>query len=368
MRKKKIFLILVSLLAFSFHSFQQTNEKNNSEKTTIILVHPYFDDVNSIIYFIENNIIEIPNINLLCIFYKKAQHDYDKILDLIKNNNYPFINLKLIEGNINPKDLFSNNSMSKIYYALFKDSKGIMFFGGYDIPPSIYSQKTRFSTEILNPQRYYFELSFLFHLLGGYQNESYQPFLNENLNYVIHGYCLGMQTMNVATGGSLIQNIPIEIYNLKYVEDVLELEQDKQHFDYKYSLTKDEELCFNFHKISFEKTGFFVNELEYDTTQHPYVFSSHQQSIKDLGYGFKIAATSLDKKVIEAIYHENYINVVGLQFHPEYDTLYKASNELCKFNIDDTNLISHFDFFKKSNSYQFHTKYWKYFSESILKD
>ncbi len=36
------------------------------------------------------------------------------------------------------------------------------------------------------------------------------------------GICLGMQNLNVALGGSLYQDIPSEIYGVRYVEDVLE--------------------------------------------------------------------------------------------------------------------------------------------------
>lgn len=41
-----------------------------------------------------------------------------------------------------------------------------------------------------------------------------------------------MQTMNVATGGTLIQDIPSEIYKLQYVEDVLKLDPARLHRNY----------------------------------------------------------------------------------------------------------------------------------------
>ncbi len=59
-------------------------------------------------------------------------------------------------------------------------------------------------SETTDPGRHFFEVSFLFHLLGGSRNESFKPLLDENPGYMVTGFCLGMQSMNVATGGILI--------------------------------------------------------------------------------------------------------------------------------------------------------------------
>jgi hypothetical protein len=61
---------------------------------------------------------------------------------------------------------------------------------------------------ITDPHRHYLELSFLFHLLGGFQDESFLPLLEERPEYPVLGICLGMQSMNVATGGDMIRIFP----------------------------------------------------------------------------------------------------------------------------------------------------------------
>ena len=367
MKKFTLFLVIVFLSIIFFYPFQHTRAQDNPKKTTIILVDPYLEDVESIIYFIENKLIDIPKVELVGVFYTKAINDFAKINQFLEDQRYSYIRLELIDGNLIEDELFKNNSLSDKFYTLFKESDAILFFGGYDIPPSIYGQKTKSTTNIYNPNRYYFELSLLFHLLGGSQNNNFRPYLEENPNYIIHGYCLGMQTMNVATGGSLVQNIPNEIYGLDYVEDILNLDRDKQHYQYYYSLTKDINFRFNFHKISFVQTDYFTNVFNYDTTFHPFVFSNHQQSVLNLGKGFNIAATSMDKKVIEAISHSKYKNVLGLQFHPEIEELYKINDKKFKISPNDTSLISYNEFLLNNNSLKFHKEYWKFFSELFKK-
>ncbi len=93
------------------------------------------------------------------------------------------------------------------YRKIFEHSEGTVFFGGPDLPPEVYNEKTSLHTSIYDPYRHYFELSFLFHLLGGYQAEKFEPLLKEDPDYLIYGFCLGMQTMNVATGGTMMQRM-----------------------------------------------------------------------------------------------------------------------------------------------------------------
>jgi putative glutamine amidotransferase len=71
----------------------------------------------------------------------------------------------------------------------------------------------------------------------------------------------------------------------------------------------------------------------------------------------------MDKKVIEAISHKQYRNVLGLQFHPEDDRLYKINERKYKFTPIDTLSISTYEFLKTNNSLEFHKAYWKYFSK-----
>jgi putative glutamine amidotransferase len=75
--------------------------------------------------------------------------------------------------------------------------------------------------------------------LGGYGNEDFEPFLKEKPKYLVTGFCLGMQTMNVATGGTLIQDIPAEIYGATTSEKTLEIGRANLHRNYWQEVVDD---------------------------------------------------------------------------------------------------------------------------------
>lgn len=364
MRKYVGYLLILVFIAISFFHCSHPYEKIDQEKTRIVLVHPHVSYLKSFIYLIENKIIDIPDLELIGVIYTRADNDSDNLKEFLEESDYPYVHLQKIDGDLNQDNLFQENSCSKNFYKMFKDTDGILFLGGDDLPPSIYEQKTSLLTDIRNPHRHYFELSFLFHLLGGRQNNNFQPYLEENPNYVVYGFCLGLQTMNVATGGTLYQDIPHEIYGLEYVEDVLNLEQDLQHKNYWRNLFADDDLMSdNFHRIQLLEDQFFIKELKLSSGEHPLVCSCHHQAIEKLGKGFKVIATSIDGKVIEAIAHEKYKNVIGTQFHPEAFDLYSPEGKKYKRAPDDTELLSNHEILENQRSLQFHQKFWEYFSK-----
>jgi len=363
---KKNIIIFQILLLFSLLLFQcKFEEQDVQEKTTIVLVNPSTWDIRSIAYLINNQIIEIPNPDLLAVFYSKSEHRITPAKEFVEDRDISFIRFMEVDGDLLEDNLFQQNDCTEKFYNIFQQSEGILFFGGADFPPVIYSQKTSLLTNIRTPHRHYFELSFLFHLLGGSQNENHQPFLEEKPDYVLYGFCLGMQSMNVATGGSMFQDIPSDIYGLKYVEDVLDLEINQRHRNYWRNLSTDNNLNgHNFHKISLSENQFFTNRMK--IKNQPFVLSSHHQAVKDLGKEFAVAATSLDGKVVEAIAHKQYENVLGVQFHPESITLYSPNENKYKFAPNDTLLISEHDLIKEKGGLKFHQEFWKYFSSLFL--
>ena len=67
-------------------------------------------------------------------------------------------------------------------------------------PPS--SGKRRASSRpIEDPVRHYFEVSAIFHLLGGSQDPAFQGLLEGRPDFPVLGICLGCQSLNVGTGG-----------------------------------------------------------------------------------------------------------------------------------------------------------------------
>jgi len=342
--------------------------KPTPDKTTLVIVHPDRGALQSFLELLDRDIITIPDLQIMALYYAKADYDLTRINDYIDSQPDIRIEMRVLTGDLDEHNLFQTNSLSSAFEEVFNQSEGTLFLGGGDFPPAIYSQKTHLLTHIYTPYRHYFELSFLFHLLGGAQNQDFVPLLDNKPDYVVNGFCLGMQSMNVAAGGTMYQDIPLEIYGRHYVEDVLTLSPDQQHRNYWRNFGFRANLSWaNFHRLRFSENALFTVQMALDTGDHPRVCSSHHQAVKELGQGFRIAATTLDGKVVEAISHDCFVNVYGVQFHPEPSSLYDPQARSYRFSLPDTSQCNYYELLNRDNSYQFHRRYWAYFSQLFYK-
>jgi putative glutamine amidotransferase len=218
-------------------------------------------------------------------------------------------------------------------------------------------------SEVTDPNRHLFELSFLFHLLGGRQNEEFMPFLHFKKDYFVTGFCLGLQTMNVATGGTLTQDIPAQTYKKKNTEEIVKMKKEQLHRNYWQEISKDTLLMgINFHQIQYTAHPFFQKTVRAVKESKPLVLSSHHQSIDELGKNLVVTATSTDGNVIEAIHHRLFTNVFAVQFHPEVPELYTEGKKL-KFSPQD-NPKSFYEILSAEDR-DFHVKYWLTISKAI---
>lgn len=331
----------------------------NAQEKRLIMVHPTEYNLKLFTYLIDQKIVHIDNLKIIGVYHSNETYDYSKSMDYLKNNSYPYISLKEISDSIHPNNIYSRNNLTNTFNQLFENSDGIFFFGGPDLPPSIYGEQMSLLTRMTDPYRHYFEASFLFHLLGGSQNPEHKPLLDSKPNYVVYAICLGMQTMNIATGGTMIQDIPSELYGFNFVEEVLAAKNNIQHRNYNNNLFINETLFSgSFHEISIKNqnpiTGNYTENLK------PLIYSNHHQAIEKLGKNLEVIATSTDGKVIEAIKHKKYPNVLGIQFHPEGSYLH--NDEIKYRKTPDDQLKSGKEILIENNSYQFHLELWKTFS------
>lgn len=351
---KRILLSITLIIFFFSISVSQENR--------LILVHPTEYNLELFTYLTNNHIINIDNLKIIGIYHKNEVYDYSKSKKFLANLDNPNIELMEIQDNITPDQLYQENNCTKKFTELFKNSKGIFFLGGPDLPPAIYGEQMSLLTSMTDPYRHYFEASFLFHILGSSQNNDFIPLLESNPNYTVYAICLGMQTMNIATGGTMIQDIPSEAYNHKFVEEVLAADNNTQHRNYNNNLFVDSTLFSgNFHEIKITDHRALAGS--YNENLKPLIYSNHHQAIEKLGKDLAVIATSMDGKIIEAIAHKKYKNVLGIQFHPEGTYLHDPEIKYRKIPSDELKagkliLIN-------QNSYDFHLEYWKTFSEKI---
>jgi len=364
--KRLLLLLSIFLIAGSIKS-QVINETQKSKsKKTIVLVNPGVFYLKSIAYMTDNGIFPSENIKYLAVFYTKSEVKISEAKAFVNQNNIDYIKFQEVYGNLDKNNIYKTNMCSQDFYDIFKSTDGIIFFGGWDIPPVFYGGKTELTVGIRTPNRHLFELSFLFHLLGGNQDLAYRAFLEEKPYYSVLGICLGMQTMNVATGGDMYQDIPSDIYGLKYVEDVLKLDPDQQHRNYYKNIYPLDEIDnHSFHHVKIinpdlrKRWGMPANF-------NPLVVSSHHQAVRLLGKDMIIAATSMDSKVIETLVHKRFPNVIGVQFHPEFYTLHDPDSKKIKFNPMERELVTEHEILIKNKSYKFHRNFWVSFINSIV--
>mgnify|MGYP001828463767 FL=1 len=331
---------------------------SSKAQDTLLLFHPTAYNLEVFQKLLDEGLFTMDGYHLLGVYHPGESYDYSKALAYIDKEHCSHVSLRQIKGELGPENIYGEHQASDQFRKLFEGSEGALFMGGPDIPPVVYGEEVHLLTMVTDPFRHYLELSYLFHLLGGSQDPDWIPFLEEKPNYLVNGICLGMQTMNVATGGTMVQDIPTELYGIWQAEDILALPGDQMHRNYLDYLNTgcEDPTSYHFHKIRLLPGMILTNGIGYNKGTAPLVLSSHHQAIEKLGTGWEIAATSMDGKIIEAIQHTRYQNVLGIQFHPEKPGLFDPAIEHpqgCNSTINFQKAIAYGD------SYLFHVTFWK---------
>ena len=329
----------------------------------LVLLHPTVSNIINMVWMVENKVIDIPGVELLGVYSASEVYDYKLSENYIREHHIKNYNLLKVTGEIKPEEVFKENSCTPVFRKLFRESDAILFFGGPDIPAAVYGEKQNFLTVVTDPNRHYFETSLFFHLIGGSRNPEFKPFLDKNPNFIVRAFCLGMQTMNVAAGGNLLQDIPSEIYHKNTLEEAAALPVNDQHRSSLAPMYPLSDLFGGiFHQIRMTKSGYLKELIDKSAVKYPRVLSAHHQAVGRIGANLEIVATSMDGKIAEGLQHKIFRNVVGVQFHPEPASLYQPESILTTI---PGKTFSPNELLKKSNSLIFHELFWKDFSEKV---
>lgn len=364
--KKTVLLFFSLLFILGAYSQDFFNTDFNKRKRYVILCDPTVQRIKTIQYLTNANLLSIKKnkVKFVGVYFEDQNYNFDKTKEYIKANKLSNFFLHKVRGDLDEDRLFKSNNISDELKLVFENSVGIFFFGGPDIPPGIYGEENTRSV-VTDPERHYYEASFLFHLLGGSQNENFKPFLEERPDYMVTGFCLGMQTMNVATGGTLIQDIPAELFGAETAEATVKIGRLNMHRNYWQKIITDPLLMgINLHTIKFTDHPFFSETVGVSKNAKPRIYSSHHQAVEKLGKGMKATCLSPDGKIIEGLVHTNYPNVFAVQFHPEVPALYEDIY-VRRFHPEDKPQSYH-DIIGKS-SVRFHEQYWEHISKVLKK-
>lgn len=158
---------------------------------------------------------------------------------------------------------------------------GFLFAGGIDLAPELYGEKPLNDTVKVDPERDRTELTALPLIL-----KTSKPVLS---------ICRGIQSNNVALGGTLYQDIPSQ------------LEKSLPHSQ---TVSGDEET----HEVFIEKDSKLYEILGEEKIM---TNSFHHQSVKAPADGLYVSARSSDG-VIEALENKNHPYHIMVQWHPEF--------------------------------------------------
>lgn len=159
---------------------------------------------------------------------------------------------------------------------------GVIMIGGDDYPPSLYNEKQHETVELMPKERSDYDVE----LARAVLKTDRLPFL---------GICAGCQCLNIASGGSLIQDIPSHKPDSKVAH-----RGSQGAVRHIVTLVPGSKLAKIYGKTSFE------------------VPTAHHQCVGKVGSQLKVAANTEDG-IVESVENPQRPFVVGVQWHPERD-------------------------------------------------
>lgn len=289
----------------------------------LVIFNPETFNLRALTTLRNNGTIDIPGLTVVGVYHGRQTGNFAESRKYVEENKIDWIKFHVISAEISEPVLFKRNACTPEFEQIVRKADGVIFFGGPDIPPSVFGEKTLLLTNISDPYRHYLESSAVFHLLGGSQDEKFAPLLEGRPGFPVLGICLGFQTLNVGTGGTLVQDIWTETYGKTTAEDVIALGPEQWHNNpYRLLFPLDRLMGYNFHSLQLGDNGLFVKVMGFKSSDHPRILSSHHQALEKMGRGLVAIASSRDGRVVEAVGHKQYPNVLGIQFHPEHPLLF----------------------------------------------
>ena len=336
-----------------------------SENVRLTVLYPSLGDLKALEQLRDKGLISLENLLVIGLYHEKQLTNFEESIRFATEDGRDWLKFHKLGDNLHPDTLFEKNDLSEELQKIFSYSDGLLLFGGADIPPSVYKEKTSLLTHISTPYRSLLDTTVVFQLLGGWQDDAFKPYCQTYPDFPVLGLCLGLQSLNVGTGGTLFQDISSEIYGKTRIEDIIAMKRKNWHANPFARLFPKELRSSNMHRIMLLEDGKFVKDWGFRKEDKPFVYSSHHQAVEKLGKGLRVIAISLDGKVVEAIEHTTYPNILGVQFHPEARSLWDTDKKsrLTPEDKEETDLFSVLE--NNPPSLAFHKKIWSWFSQKL---
>jgi putative glutamine amidotransferase len=158
---------------------------------------------------------------------------------------------------------------------------GLLLTGGADVDPGLYGEQPHETVTRVIPERDAFEIALCREAL--------------DRDRALLAICRGHQVLNVATGGTLIQDIPSQVSGAR------DHDPDRERWE-------------TAHEVRILPRTRLREILGAETID---VNSFHHQAVRELGQGLVVSAASTADGVIEGIEAPGRRLAVGVQWHPE---------------------------------------------------
>ena len=165
---------------------------------------------------------------------------------------------------------------------------GLLLTGGEDVAAALYGEEKHAATIEVAPERDAFEIALV--------KEAHR------IGLPIFAICRGIQVLNVAFGGTLVQDIPTQMANAL-----------------PHAFTTPPHKAFDYaHDVWVDTNSLLATLMaeRLNGSDSCAVNSRHHQAVKDVAPGFKVVATAPDG-IIEAIEDPAARFCLGVQWHPE---------------------------------------------------
>lgn len=183
--------------------------------------------------------------------------------------------------------------------ALAEKLDGLLLTGGVDIDPILFGEEPHKDLGEVSPSRDYFEMTIAKEML--------------KLNKPIFGICRGSQILNVATNGTIYQ----DIYAQNEGEFLQHLQKAPREHAAHFVQVEEDSMLYEIVKAKEIKVNTF-----------------HHQAVKNVGEDMKVSSRANDG-VVESIESGKHKFALGVQWHPEYlkddasQALFKAFINAC---------------------------------------
>jgi putative glutamine amidotransferase len=171
---------------------------------------------------------------------------------------------------------------------VFGSIDGLLLTGGEDVSPARYGEQAHPSVVDVDPVRDDFEIALITE--------------GRRRNLPILAICRGIQILNVACGGTLVQDIPTEVAGA---------------IDHSWTVPPHRPYDLA-HEVWLDKDTLLARLMRerLSDTDACEANSRHHQAVKQIAEGFRVSATAPDG-VIEAIEDPAARFCLGVQWHPE---------------------------------------------------